>query len=124
MFTILIVEDDPGIVKMLLRRLKKAGYNIETAENGKVGVEKALQFKPDLILLDMHMPVMDGYTAARELRQQGYKGLICALTASAMVEETNKSLDAGCDIFIAKPVEPDFESKIKSLLTANSKSDN
>ena len=123
MYKILIIEDEPNITKMLMRRLKKVGYSIEAAENGKIGVEKALQLNPDLILMDMHMPIMDGYTAAHTLRQQGYKGLISALTASAMVEITNKSIDAGCDTFISKPIGPDFEDKIKLLLTQNSKFD-
>lgn len=119
MALILIIEDDKGITKMLVRRLKRKGHIIETAENGKEGVEKALLSKPDLILLDMHMPVMDGYTAAKTLRQQGYTGLISALTASAMVEETNKSLDAGCDTFISKPIGLDFERKIADFLSGN-----
>ncbi len=117
MATVLIVDDDKRITRMLLRRLTRFGYQVEAAENGQIGVEKAMQLKPDLILLDMHMPVMDGYAAARMLRENGYKGLISALTASAMVEETNKCLDAGCDMFIPKPIGNDFEEKIKTILT-------
>ena len=118
MTTILIVDDDKGITRMLVRRLTRSGYQVKTADNGKIGVEKAMKLNTDLILLDMHMPVMDGYVAARTLRENGYKGLISALTASAMVEETNKSLDAGCDTFISKPIESDFEKKIEAILTS------
>ncbi|KAA3619331.1 MAG: response regulator [Calditrichaeota bacterium] len=117
MATILIIDDENYITRMLIRRLGRVGHTVETADNGQAGVEKALNLKPDLILLDMHMPVMDGYTAARTLRSKGYAGFICAFTASAMVEHTNKSLDAGCDAFISKPIENDFETKIEAILT-------
>lgn len=113
---ILLVEDDESIATMIVRRLKKAGYDIHMAENGKIGVKMALNLKPDLILMDMHMPVMDGHEATSILRTQGYKGLICALTASAMNEDAKYSLQAGCDYYISKPMWNDFEDRVLKIL--------
>jgi len=115
MKTVLIVEDSPLIVRMISRRLKKAGYEIFSAINGLDGVEKALEKKPDLILMDMHMPTMDGYTAVKKLRDKNYTGLISAITASASMYDESKSLDAGCDYFISKPIDTDFEEIIEKM---------
>lgn len=116
MTKILIVDDNEQIKKMLTRRLKKAGYEIHTAENGQIGVKKVLELQPNLTLMDMHMPVMNGYEATSALRKTGYNGLIIALTASAMVDEVHKSLEAGCNYFIPKPIGIDFETKILDIL--------
>lgn len=113
---ILIVDDDEQIVRMLTRRLKKRNYIIHVAENGKIGVEKMLALQPDLTLLDMHMPIMSGYQAASAVREQGYQGLIVALTASAMASQTPKALNAGCNYFISKPISSDFEDQIEDLM--------
>ncbi len=113
---ILIVDDDEKIKRMLNRRLKKAGYEIHFAENGQAGVEKHWEVKPDLTLMDMHMPVMDGYTAVRTLRSQGYTGIIAALTASATTADVPKAMEAGCNFFITKPIGADFEAMIAELL--------
>ena len=112
---ILIIDDDAKIQRMLKRRLKKAGHDVFFAENGKEGVEKHGEIQPDLTLMDMHMPVMDGYTAVRTLREQGCKALIVALTASATKAEAPKAIQAGCDHFISKPIGDDFERKIQAL---------
>ncbi|MCG6553694.1 MAG: response regulator [Candidatus Magnetominusculus sp. LBB02] len=116
MAKILIVDDDVDITKMLVRRLKKAGHEVHTAENGKVGVETALSIAPALTLMDMHMPVMDGYEASRTLRAKGFTGIIVALTASAMASDKNKSIEAGCDYFIPKPFGSDFEGALSAIL--------
>lgn len=118
---ILIVDDDENVVKMLIRRLKKMKFTIHTAVNGKIGFEKALELKPDLILLDIQMPIMDGYTTIVKLREVKYTGLVVACTASVRAQDTKKAIEKGCDYFIAKPIDRDFEETIKRLLDENVK---
>ncbi len=121
---ILLVEDQEDIVKMLRRRLRRrmsiSNDNIVVAHNGQEGLESAFALQPDLILMDMHMPILDGYEATRRLRDEGYTGLIVALTASAMADDEVKTLTAGCDYFIAKPVGIDFEDRIRQILEERS----
>jgi len=116
MVKILIIDDNSDIVRMLKRKIRKTGWELYTAENGLVGVEKAWKVKPDLILMDMHMPVMDGYNAVKTLRAKSYQGLIVALTASVMGEDVNKAIEAGCNHFMAKPVEKGFINQLKKIL--------
>ncbi len=116
---ILIVDDDERVVKMLIRRLKKMEFSIHTAANGKIGFEKAIELRPDLILLDIQMPIMDGYTTVTKLREVRYTGLIVACTASVRAQDTKKAIEKGCDYFIAKPIARDFEETIKKLLDEN-----
>ncbi len=114
--TILVIDDEESIRKLLGRRLRKSGYKIHFAENGEIGVKKAFEIQPDLVLMDIQMPIMDGKAAVHELRQRGYRGLIVALTASVMTEDESIMLDAGCNAFIPKPIERDFEKKIADFL--------
>ncbi|MBL7058654.1 response regulator [Patescibacteria group bacterium] len=116
MAIILLVEDQADIREMLTLRLMIEGHEIHEAENGKVGVEMALKLKPDLILTDMHMPVMNGHEEVAILREKGYIGLICAVTASAMVTDSNRALTAGCDYCITKPIGEDFEARVAKIL--------
>jgi two-component system response regulator MprA len=114
---ILIVDDNADIIKMLKRRLKKTGYEVLTAANGREGIEKIREINPDLTLMDMHMPVMDGYQAVRRLRTElGYTGKIAALTASAATFDVQRSIEAGCDFFIPKPIENDFIDRLQHIL--------
>lgn len=113
---ILIIDDQEAICKLIRRRLKKKGYEVHFAENGELGVKKAFEIHPDLILMDMHMPVMDGDAAVKELRRRDYAGLISALTASAMTTDQRLMFDAGCDAFIAKPIGRDFEERVANIL--------
>lgn len=117
MARILIVEDQPDIRAMLALRLELVDHEIAEAANGAVGLEMARAFPYDIILLDMHMPVMDGHTMVHALRLEGYTGLVVAVTASAMVSDTHRALNAGCDDFILKPIGDDFEERIERLLT-------
>ena len=107
MANILIVEDNEMNRDMLSRRLVKKGHVVAIATDGLMGIEMAKSGKPDLILLDMSLPEVDGWEAARRLKQdEGTKGIpIIALTAHAMVTDKERALAAGCDDYDTKPVE-------------------
>lgn len=116
---ILIVEDNEMNRDMLSRRLKKRGYDITMAFDGEAGVEAARQEQPDLVLLDMSLPVMDGWTAARHLKddEQTQRIPIIALTAHALAGDREKTIEAGCDDYDTKPVDINrLVSKIEALL--------
>lgn len=113
---ILVVEDNTDIQAMLNRKLSRQGWEVYFADNGEEGVVKAWELMPDLILMDIHMPVMDGYEATRTLREKGYSGKISALTASVMQEDTRQAIENGCDSFIAKPIGRDFIEQLKAIL--------
>ena len=107
MATILLVEDHREIWDFLSRRLKRRGYEVVVAEDGEQGLEKAGSTNPALILLDMNLPVMDGWTVAQKLKsQEATRHIpIIALTAHAMAGDRDKALAAGCDDYHAKPVD-------------------
>lgn len=107
---VLLVEDSPDNQRLISHILRKAGASVTLAENGRLGVEEALAAgndgRPyDVIIMDMQMPVMDGYQATRVLRARRLEGPIIALTANAMAGDRQKCLDAGCDEFCTKPVD-------------------
>jgi len=104
---ILLVEDHGEIWDFLSRRLKRRGYEVVVAVDGQEGVDKARSERPDVILLDMNLPVMDGWTAAGEIKKNPStaKVPIIALTAHAMSGNRDKAIAAGCDDYHAKPVE-------------------
>lgn len=123
MKTILLVEDHKEIWDFLSRRLKRRGYEVVVAEDGQQGLDKARAEKPALILLDMNLPVMDGWTVAQQLKgDEATRGTpIIALTAHAMAGDRDKALAAGCDDYHAKPI--DFSqllTQIESALGARS----
>lgn len=121
MTTILLVEDNEMNRDMLSRRLKKRGYEVIMAFDGKQGVEMAEAEGPDLILLDMSLPVMDGWEAARHLKSSDKASAIpiIALTAHAMTGDRDKALEAGCDDYDTKPVDlTRLLGKITSFLGA------
>ena len=104
---ILLVEDHEEIWDFLSRRLRRRGFEVSLAHDGRQGVEKALAERPDVVLLDMNLPVMDGWTAARAIKADpGGAGLpIIALTAHAMAGDRERALAAGCDDYHPKPVD-------------------
>lgn len=119
MTKILMVEDNEMNRDMLSRRLTRNGFEIVMAVNGQEGLDLASSENPDLILLDMSLPVVDGWEAARRLKADAATARIpvIALTAHAMVQDKEKALAAGCDDFDTKPVElPRLLEKINSLL--------
>ena len=107
MAKILLVEDQEMNRDMLSRRLKKRGYEVSIAVDGAEGVDKARSESPDLILMDMSLPVMDGWEATRTLKaDEATRSIpVVALTAHAMSTDREKALAAGCDAYETKPVE-------------------
>jgi PAS domain S-box-containing protein len=101
---VLLVEDSQDNQLLVTRMLKMSGVKVETASNGREGVQKALGGAFDCILMDLQMPEMDGYAAAQELRRQGYGKPIVALTAHAMGEERQRCLASGFNSHISKPI--------------------
>jgi len=104
---VLLVEDGSTNRKLISLVLNRAGLEVTTAENGQVGVELARAGSFDVILMDMQMPVKDGYTATAELRELGLVTPIIALTAHAMSSDEQKCLRAGCSAYLSKPVKPE-----------------
>ncbi|MDR0522409.1 MAG: response regulator [Planctomycetaceae bacterium] len=109
---ILVVDDTKVNQIVIAAQLKQAGAEVETADNGQIGIDKITEQKKngkpfDVILMDMQMPVLDGYDATRQLRAEGYTLPIIAVTAHALPEDRQKTLDAGCDEYVTKPVDYD-----------------
>ncbi len=121
MAKILLVEDNEMKRDMLSRRLARKGHEVVVGEDGQEGVDMATSEAPDLILMDMSLPVIDGWEATRRIKAAPETAGIpvIALTAHAMASDRQKALDAGCDDFDTKPVELDrLLGKIDALLNA------
>jgi CheY-like chemotaxis protein len=102
---ILIVEDNDKNRRLVADVLSYYGYDVIQATNGEEAINMTREYKPDLIFMDMQMPVMDGYEATARLREAGYIAPIIALTANAMSTDREKCLQAGCDDYLAKPID-------------------
>lgn len=112
---ILVIEDNEWSRDMLARRLSRRGYQVISAADGRAGIAMAQGQFPDLILMDMSLPEIDGWEATRRLKADPATCAIpiVALTAHAMANDRKKAMDAGCDDYHTKPM--DFESLVRSL---------
>jgi CheY-like chemotaxis protein len=116
---ILIVEDNELSRDMLSRRLTKKGYEVVVAQHGEEGVARAAEDRPDLILMDLALPVLDGWEATRRLKAERRTAEIpvIGLSAHAMADDEERARGVGCDDFDTKPVElPRLLGKIEALL--------
>lgn len=116
---ILVIEDNEQNLYLVKFILEKNGYQVNAAVDGQTGIEMADHLKPDLILLDIQLPVMDGYAVARSLRANSNVANIpiIAVTSHAMVGDREKAMAAGCNGYIEKPINPDtFISEVESHL--------
>lgn len=119
MVRLLLVEDNEMNRDMLSRRLRRKGFEVAVAVDGREGVRQAKEMLPDLILLDMSLPEIDGWEAARQIKQDVRTAHIpiIAQTAHAMSDDREKCLAAGCDDYTPKPIHlPQLLAKIEALL--------
>jgi len=115
----LIVEDHPDTVEFLTLQLERLGFTVISASNGKEGVKKAIEENPNLILMDIMMPVMDGREATRIIRSNPETQDIPILASTVLSEESDlkSCIEAGCNGYIVKPFAPnELVSRIKGLL--------
>ena len=122
---ILYVEDNEDNIYMLTSRLRRQGFEVQVASDGAAGVEKAEVEAPDLILMDMSLPVLDGWEATRRLKASAATRSIpvIALTAHAMAGEREKAFEAGCDEYDTKPIDlKRLLEKMHRLLAESSRS--
>lgn len=118
MAKLLLVEDHEEIWDFLSRRLRRKGHDVVIAHNGRAGVDAACSNVPDVILMDVNLPVLDGYSAVRELRAHAetHAVPVIALTAHAMAGDREKAIAAGCNDYHPKPI--DFSRLLEQIDTA------
>lgn len=117
---VLYIEDNEQNLYLVTFILEKHGYEVHAARDGQEGIDKAAAVRPDLILLDIQLPRMDGYKVARQLRTNPVLAAIpiVAVTSYAMAGDRDKALAAGCNGYIEKPINPDtFMQQIEQHLT-------
>ena len=117
---ILVIEDNEQNLYLIRYILEECNYEVFSAMDGKEGIIMAALLRPDLILLDIQLPIMDGYAVARHLRQNPdlEKTPIVAVTSYAMPGDREKTIEAGCTGYIEKPIDPDtFEEQVGKYLS-------
>jgi two-component system cell cycle response regulator DivK len=122
MTSILYVEDNEDNIYMLSMRLDREGFEVSIARTGREGVDMAADSLPDLIIMDLVLPEMDGFDAARQIRHTDSTSHIpiIALSASVLPEHQHRAIEAGCDVFQTKPVDfPRLLKTIEQLLAAD-----
>ncbi len=117
--TVLVIDDDAEVRALVSALLKRSGYDVLEAADGREGIDRAVELHPDLVLLDMAMPNLDGFSVARALR--GIEALtktpVVALTARHLPSDRQRALDAGCSHFLTKPCPPaDLRAAIAGIL--------
>lgn len=117
--TVLIIEDNEQNLYLVTYLMERSGFEIVAARSGPEGIAAANQARPDLILLDIQLPKMDGYTVARELRRNPSLTNVpmIAVTSYAMVGDRERALESGCNGYIEKPINPDtFRNEVEQYL--------
>ncbi|MFW6139783.1 MAG: response regulator transcription factor [Acidobacteriota bacterium] len=113
---ILIIEDEPGILMSLKDEFESQGYEVRTAEDGKTGLNSAKEKKPDLIILDLMLPVMDGYDVCKKLRMEGDRTPIIMLTVKDKEVDKVLGLELGADDYVTKPFSfAELNSRVKAI---------
>ncbi len=120
-YTILYIEDNPDNRQLVQRAVEAKGYIFVPAATGQEGLQLAENLRPEVILLDINLPDIDGYEVARQMRSGRVKHLlyvpIVAITANALKGDAEKALEAGCDVYLAKPINiRELWARLESLL--------
>jgi len=117
MKTVLLTDDNEDIVELVELILSKYSYQLIKAKNGKEAIDYCVESPPDLVIMDLNMPDMDGFSAIDALRKNGYQQPIIVLTASESQDDKNKALELGCNDYIIKTMEmSDLESAVRKLI--------
>lgn len=125
-YKILVVDDEPDILELLEYNLEKEGYDVKTCKNGKDAIEKAKSYLPNLIIMDVMMPVMDGVESCRRIKETPELAHIFVLFLTARIEEYSEvaAFDAGADDFIHKPIKPKaLLSRVNAIFKRDKKND-
>jgi len=114
---LLLIEDEEDTARMLAKGLRQESYAVDTALDGQSGIEKALSHLYDLVILDVRLPLKDGWTVYSELRQAGIQIPLLMLTASGAIEDRIKGLDSGADDYLVKPFDVgELLARVRALL--------
>lgn len=123
-YKILYIEDNPDNMRLIQRVLESRGYDLYGAANGLEGVSIAEEIKPDMVLIDINLPDIDGYEVARRIRTSQETALqsviLIAITANVLAGDAEKAIDAGCDAYLPKPVNVrELIARVDSYFSSN-----